>query len=112
MGCVYRKSCATSSSLAQLILPESLKLLPLYTLGLLKTTLLRKASEVRSDERAFLMAAFNSMPMQVVMRYVYPALIPLHNMAEDEGLTEDNGDVKCPASMSPCSEKLDSDGVY
>lgn len=31
----YRKFCATASSSGQLILPEALKLLPLYTLGIL-----------------------------------------------------------------------------
>lgn len=30
----YRKFCATASSSGQLILPEALKLLPLYTLGM------------------------------------------------------------------------------
>lgn len=30
----YRKFCATVSSSGQLILPEALKLLPLYTLGI------------------------------------------------------------------------------
>jgi len=30
----YRKFCATVSSSGQLILPEALKLLPLYTLGM------------------------------------------------------------------------------
>ena len=31
----YRKFCATASSSGQLILPEALKLLPLYTLGMI-----------------------------------------------------------------------------
>jgi len=110
---VYRKSCATSSSLAQLILPESLKLLPLYTLGLLKTTLLRKASEVRSDERAFLMAAFNSMPVRIVMKYVFPTLMPIHNMDDDCGyLDETSNQVKCPGQKSCSSEELDGNGVF
>ena len=33
---VYRKHCASSTQAGQLILPESLKLFPLYTLALLK----------------------------------------------------------------------------
>lgn len=33
----YRKFCATVSSAGQLILPEALKLLPLYTLGMFLT---------------------------------------------------------------------------
>jgi protein transport protein SEC24 len=32
----YRKYCASNSSAVQLILPESLKLLPLYALAFLK----------------------------------------------------------------------------
>ncbi len=37
----YRKFCATNSSSGQLILPESLKLLPLYTLATVKSRALR-----------------------------------------------------------------------
>ena len=33
----YRRHCASQSSSAQLILPEALKLLPLYALALLKS---------------------------------------------------------------------------
>lgn len=37
----YRKHCASNSSAVQLILPEALKLLPLYALALLKGPALR-----------------------------------------------------------------------
>ncbi len=37
----YRKHCASTSSAVQLILPEALKLLPLYALSLLKGPALR-----------------------------------------------------------------------
>lgn len=43
----YRKHCASNSSAVQLILPEALKLLPLYALALLKGPSLR----VRGKER-------------------------------------------------------------
>lgn len=36
----YRKFCASVSSSGQLILPEALKLLPLYTLGMINTPIL------------------------------------------------------------------------
>ena len=41
MLAAYRKHCASTSPSGQLILPESLKLLPLYALGLIKSGLLR-----------------------------------------------------------------------
>eukprot|EP00658_Telonema_sp_P-2_P019557 TRINITY_DN1771_c1_g1_i2.p1 TRINITY_DN1771_c1_g1~~TRINITY_DN1771_c1_g1_i2.p1 ORF type:complete len:345 (-),score=108.70 TRINITY_DN1771_c1_g1_i2:197-1231(-) len=111
----YRKHCGQNCSLAQLILPESLKLLPLYTLGLLKTTLLRKGSDVGVDDRAFLIAAFNSMPIVTVIRYLYPMLVPLHNCDEIENcglILEDKVSMALPGYVSTSSEKLDSDGVY
>lgn len=41
MLAVYRKHCASTSSPGQLILPEALKLLPVYMGALLKTDLFR-----------------------------------------------------------------------
>eukprot|EP00656_Telonema_subtile_P053557 TRINITY_DN7791_c0_g1_i2.p1 TRINITY_DN7791_c0_g1~~TRINITY_DN7791_c0_g1_i2.p1 ORF type:complete len:369 (+),score=129.26 TRINITY_DN7791_c0_g1_i2:209-1315(+) len=111
----YRKSCAQSSSLAQLILPESLKLLPLYSLGLLKTTLLRKGGDVSTDDRAFLIAAFNSMPISTVIRYTYPMLVPLHTCDQVENcgmVLEDGVSMAMPAFVSTSSEKLEAEGVY
>ena len=46
----YRKMCASSTAAGQLILPESLKLLPLYALSLTKHALLRAGTDVRADE--------------------------------------------------------------
>lgn len=37
----YRKTCASTTSTAQLILPESLKLLPLYSLAMVKNAVMR-----------------------------------------------------------------------
>ncbi|ETO23082.1 hypothetical protein RFI_14106 [Reticulomyxa filosa] len=55
-GCVeilftYRRYCAAGNAKKQLVLPESLKLLPLYTLGMIKCPML--AANVGSDERVF-----------------------------------------------------------
>jgi protein transport protein SEC24 len=72
----YRRYCASASSSGQLILPESLKLMPLYNLSILKNAAFRindapnrqlAGSRVRADERAFLrlyIAASRSAPRQ------------------------------------------------
>ena len=48
----YRQMCASASTASgQLILPESLKLLPLFALSLTKNGIMRAGTDVRADER-------------------------------------------------------------
>ena len=44
----YRKLCAAQIEAGQLILPESMKILPVYTLGLLKSAAFRAGTERRA----------------------------------------------------------------
>ena len=87
---VYRQHCASNSSPAQLILPEALKLFPLYTLAVLKTDAFlpnpadaaraRTAIAVRADARAYALHALIGMPVDLSVRIFYPAVMPLHDM--------------------------------
>merc|ERR1719402_160478 len=63
----YRKNCASPSSAGQLILPECMKLLPLYSNCIMK-----------SDARAFHMSVLSSMDVPSSLVYFYPRLLPLH----------------------------------
>jgi len=71
----YRKYCAAGSSAVQLILPEALKLLPLYALALLKGPGLRDGA--RLDERALWVSQINSLPPARLAPLLYPRLISL-----------------------------------
>jgi protein transport protein SEC24 len=46
MLAVYRKHCASTSSPGQLILPEALKLLPVYMNALMKTDMFRTGTAI------------------------------------------------------------------
>jgi protein transport protein SEC24 len=74
----YRRHCATSSSAAQLILPEALKLLPLYTLAMLKSPLMR--ADARADERALWHSALTSGGCARVPGFLHARLLPLHRL--------------------------------
>jgi protein transport protein SEC24 len=76
----YRRYCATSSSSVQLILPEALKLLPLYSLGLCKSGGLRW--DVRPDERAAWLAAAMSATCAALTPMLYGRLVPVHQMLQ------------------------------
>lgn len=77
---VYRKTCAANTSSGQLILPESLKLMPLFVLGSMKSRLMRDS--VRPDDRAFLMTWLVNMPCNVCIPTVNPRLYSVHDLPE------------------------------
>ncbi|EOD29127.1 secretory protein 24B [Emiliania huxleyi CCMP1516] len=78
----YRKTCAASTSAGQLILPEALKLLPLYALSLTKVGLLRAGTDVRADERAAHLAAACRMGCTSSGGFIYPRLYSLRSISE------------------------------
>ncbi|CAG0892731.1 unnamed protein product [Cyprideis torosa] len=103
----YRKHCASPSSPGQLILPEGMKLLPLYINCLLKSDALSGGQELTTDDRAFQMMAVMAMDVVSTVAYFYPRLIPLHEV--DPG-----GDRQAliPAPIRCLSEKLKDYGIY
>ncbi|KAI8019493.1 Protein transport protein Sec24-like [Camellia lanceoleosa] len=74
----YRKFCATVSSSGQLILPEALKLLPLYTLALVKSTGLR--TDGRIDDRSFWISYVSSLCTSMAIPLVYPRMMAIHDL--------------------------------
>lgn len=99
----YRKHCATSSSAGQLILPEALKLLPLYMLALAKSPGLR--ADMRPDDRAAWLAKVGALPVPLAVPLVYPRMFAVHDLPPDGG-----GGL--PAVVGLSSEKLEAEGVY
>nr|XP_016929192.1 protein transport protein Sec24A [Drosophila suzukii]XP_016929193.1 protein transport protein Sec24A [Drosophila suzukii] len=63
-----------SGQSGQLIAPRSLALLPLYILGLLKHPAFRVGTSTRLDDRVFAMDCMKTLPLDQLMKYVYPEL--------------------------------------
>ncbi|KAJ8610283.1 hypothetical protein CTAYLR_009066 [Chrysophaeum taylorii] len=95
----YRATCAPRSPSGQLILPESVKLLPLLCLGALKGPLLRDDSSPGlplrrgsprqqrhpfSVERAALVSRALSAPVDEIVRLAYPRLYELPPSSDDD----------------------------
>ncbi|KAK1417403.1 hypothetical protein QVD17_26530 [Tagetes erecta] len=98
----YRKFCATVSSSGQLILPEALKLLPLYTLALIKSVGLR--TDGRIDDRSFWISYVTPLSVQLAIPLVYPRMISVHNLD-----TKESG---IPPPIPLSSEHVSDDGIY
>lgn len=102
--CSYRKFCATVTSSGQLILPETLKLLPLYILALTKSTGLRGAGKL--DERSFWINYVSSVSTALAIALVYPRMLAIHNLncKDDASL--------CPPAIPLSSEHISDEGIY
>lgn len=122
----YRVHCSSHSPRGQLILPESLKLLPLYIMGILKHPILLENSgtsgttiqmryAVRGHERAYELRRALCMNPKMTLNVLYPRLFAMHLLDDDESVpyeTDGQWRMKLPHSMPPTSEILDADGIY
>uniref|UniRef100_A0AAG5DSX1 Protein transport protein Sec24C n=1 Tax=Anopheles atroparvus TaxID=41427 RepID=A0AAG5DSX1_ANOAO len=100
----YRKHCASPTSTGQLILPEGMKLLPLYVNCLLKNDAFSGGSDISIDDRSYVIYYVMSMDLPASVQYFYPRLIPLH----DANVESD----AVPASVRCTGDKMREDGAY
>lgn len=102
----YRRHVATASSSGQLILPESLKLLPLFALGITKLPCFRTDS--RADSRAVWIARLLSAPPFRVLPALHPRFmqIPYDNLGVPESQSQ------LPDRLWLTAEKLQPEGIF
>ncbi|CAF0921718.1 unnamed protein product [Didymodactylos carnosus] len=79
----YRKNCAQSTTAGQLILPETLKLLPVYVTSLIKCDALIGSQTVTTDDRSWLMHRIMFMDVKSTFGYLYPRIFALHDTEDD-----------------------------
>ncbi|MEE6461698.1 hypothetical protein FKM82_001378 [Ascaphus truei] len=100
----YRKNCSSPSAVSQLILPDSMKVLPVYMNCLLKNEVLVGNSEIPTDERTFQRQLVMSMDVASSQLFFYPQLLPIHDM-----------DIKSdtiPAAVRSSEERLSEGGIF
>nr|XP_029540634.1 protein transport protein Sec24C-like isoform X2 [Oncorhynchus nerka] len=98
----YRKNCASPSSAGQLILPECMKLLPVYLNCVLKSDVLQPGADISLDDRAYLRQLLGCMDVSESHIFFYPRLLPLVKL--------DGGSL--PMAVRNSEERLSKGGVY
>uniref|UniRef100_A0A671YUB0 SEC24 homolog D, COPII coat complex component n=1 Tax=Sparus aurata TaxID=8175 RepID=A0A671YUB0_SPAAU len=73
----YRKNCASPSAASQLILPDAMKVFPVYMNSLMKTAPLVGSTELSTDDRAHQRLSVMGMGVEDTQLLLYPRLIPL-----------------------------------
>ncbi|XP_051959178.1 protein transport protein Sec24C isoform X1 [Xyrauchen texanus] len=100
----YRKNCANPSSAGQLILPECMKLLPVYLNCVLKSDVLHPGADVSLDDRAYLRQLVSAMDVADSHVFFYPRLLPLQKL--------DVESTSLPVAVRGSEERLSRGGVY
>ncbi|XP_033839368.1 protein transport protein Sec24D [Periophthalmus magnuspinnatus] len=100
----YRKNCASPSAASQLILPDTMKVFPVYMNSLMKSSPLVGSTELPTDDRAHQRLSLLAMGVEETQLLLYPRLIPLHNM-------DPSSDV-LPAPVRCSEERLSDSGLF
>ncbi|KAL4640308.1 protein transport protein Sec24D isoform X1 [Arapaima gigas] len=100
----YRKNCASPSAVSQLILPDTMKVLPVYMNSLLKSAALVGSADLSTDDRAHHRLLVTGMGVEETQALFYPRLVPLHNI--------DMSSEAVPAALRCSEERLSDAGVF
>lgn len=108
----YRVNCASSAHGGQLILPDTLKLLPLFVSCLLKHNVVKK--NILSDLKVYSLIKLMSLPISSSLIYIYPILylIYIRGRRNEIDSMSINDEYFIPKVIPTSGEKIYSNGIY
>ncbi|KAJ5103716.1 hypothetical protein N7532_004245 [Penicillium argentinense] len=107
----YRKIFSGSHPPGQLVLPENLKEFSMYMLSLVKSRAFKGGNET-SDRRTHDMRMIRSFGCTEMSLYLYPRIIPIHNMQPEDGFPNEHGQLQVPPSLRASFSKIEEGGAY
>lgn len=107
MLAAYREKCSVQSPLGQLILPESLKLLPLYANSIMKHDAISGGNEMSVDDKAWMIEVLRGVKVEDAMRLLYPKIVPVANLELHE-----SEDLTLPTPIRASAEFFHNDQAY
>jgi protein transport protein SEC24 len=107
----YRKIFSGSHPPGQLVLPENLKEFSMYMLSLVKSRAFKGGNEA-IDRRVHDMRMIRSIGCTEMSLYLYPRIIPIHNMQPEDGFANEHGQLQVPPAVRASFSKVEEGGVY
>ncbi len=93
--------------------PANLRGLPALFLGLIKNVGLRKSTQIPSDLRSAALCLLSTLPLPLMMQYIYPRMYSLHDMPDNSGVpNEETGEIELPPPVNLSSMALVPYGLY
>jgi protein transport protein SEC24 len=110
----YRKNFLSQSHPpGQLVMPERLKEFSMYMLALIKCRAFKGGNET-SDRRVHEMRLIRSMGALELSLYLYPRMIPIHNLQPEDGFPDEKigGHLRMPPAIRTSFSRVEPGGVY
>ncbi|KAK2731814.1 COPII coat Sec23p-Sfb3p heterodimer component [Myotisia sp. PD_48] len=107
----YRKNVSNSHPPGQLILPEYMKEFAMYILSLLKSRAFKSGQEP-SDRRVHDVRMLRSFGCRELSLYLYPRILPIHNLRPEDGFANDKGQLQTPPTQRASFSSVEEGGVY
>ncbi|KFX94978.1 hypothetical protein O988_06055 [Pseudogymnoascus sp. VKM F-3808] len=108
----YRKNFSGSHPPGQLVLPENLKEFSMYMLALVKSRALKGGNEP-TDRRVQDMRMLRSMGALELSLYLYPRMIPIHNLDPADGFPDaTTSHLRMPPAARASFSRVEPGGVY
>jgi len=109
----FRKELAGGSMGGGLQFPANLRGLPALFLGLIKHVGLRKSAQIPSDLRSAALCLLSTLPLPLLMQYIYPRLYSLHDMPDNAGIPDpETSQIVLPPPLNLSSERFMPYGLY
>ncbi|KAK0610484.1 hypothetical protein B0T17DRAFT_500599 [Bombardia bombarda] len=109
----FRKELAGGSMGGGLQFPSNLRGLPVLFLGLIKNVGLRKSAQIPSDLRSAALCQLSTLPLPLLMQYIYPRLYSLHDMPVNAGIPDpETSQIALPPPLNLSSERFVPYGLY
>ncbi|KAM5506708.1 COPII subunit [Microsporum canis] len=110
----YRKELAGGSvGGGGLQFPANLRGLPILFLAMMKNLGLRKSAQIPTDMRSAALCLLSTLPLPLLIQYIYPKMYSLHDMPDDAGIPhEETGEIVLPPLTNLSSERLAPHGMY
>lgn len=107
----YRRIFSGSHPPGQLVLPENLKEYSMFMLSLVKSRAFKGGHE-SSDRRVHDMRMIRSIGCTELSLYLYPRIVPIHNMQPEDGFPNERGQLQVPPSLRASFSKIEEGGAY
>ncbi|AGO11549.1 AaceriADL239Cp [[Ashbya] aceris (nom. inval.)] len=109
----YKKEIAMSNTAggAPLRLCANLRMWPLLMHSLTKHMAFRSGI-IPADHRAAALNALESLPLPYFIKNVYPSVYSLHDMPDEAGLPNENGEIVLPQPINATSSLFERYGLY